>query len=250
MNLQNLYRGERLVQSASPASRALAGAAEDLLHRHLGTQPRRAGPDFLAGLTRARSELAQGILADLCRALLCEQGLDVDQMSVDQPRLRGVAPGSQHLEAARPAFYAHRDTWYANPQAQINLWLPLHEVDELNSFTFFPQAFERAVDNDSEQFDYDEFRQTGFQNPGGSARAHYPRCLEELDEAPVPVVLERAQVLWFSAAHLHQTLPNQTDQVRFSLDLRIVHRHHHQSGVGAPNVDNRSRGCTLEDYRW
>ena len=250
MNLDALYQGQLRTTPASEASLALAQAADQLIVRHLGESPRQARPEFLTRLTAARAELSQGILATLCRNLLAEQGLEPKFLAIDQPRLRGVVPGSQLLEAARPAFYTHRDTWYANPQAQINLWMPLHSVDVANSFALFPQCFARPMANDSDQFDYDQFRHTGFQNPSGSARAHYPRCLEEPQEPPLPVVLERAQLLWFSAAHLHQTLPNQTHQIRFSLDLRVVHRPDHEGGRGAPNVDNRSRGSTLEDYRW
>lgn len=249
MNWDELYAGALLQRPASPASLALVEAAEELLVRHLGSELRRPQPGFFEGLTAARHELKQGRLAPLCRNLLAEQGLPLEPLCIDQLRLRGVAPGSHQLEAARPAFYAHRDTWYANPQAQINLWIPLHRVDERNGFAFYPEAFNRPVHNDSEKFDYDAFRHVGFQQPGGALQAHYPRCLEELHDPPRPVRLERAQLLWFSAAHLHQTLPNQSPEIRFSLDLRIVHRQHHEAGRGAPNCDNRSRGCVLEDYR-
>ena len=65
-----------------------------------------------------------------------------------------------------------------------------------------------------------------------------------------PVVLAAGSLLLVSASHLHQSLPNLSDRVRFSIDLRLVHRGDLWAGRGAPNVDNRSSGGALADYTW
>jgi len=258
-----------------------------LLKRHFGENPRQPQPDHLQRLTAAREELASSCWRDRTRGWLSRlginglgrqdlgregsgsepsgmgepsgtgeradgegSGVDGESFALDRIRLRGVTPGSHKVKAAEAAFYAHRDTWYANPQAQINLWLPLHDVDGSNSFTFYPDFFEKPVANDSENFDYNAFlQQGGFQKPN-SPTVH-PRWLEQPSPpGGQPVVLSVGTFLLFAASHLHATLPNLGDQVRFSIDLRLVHRADHKMGRGAPNVDNRSQGSAIQDYVW
>ena len=47
---------------------------------------------------------------------------------------------------------------------------------------------------------------------------------------------------------LSETLPQALGRTRFSLDARLVHLGDHARGLGAPNVDGRSRGSALPDY--
>lgn len=249
--LQRLYDGEIVTQGVTSSSQSLVKRLGALLERCFGPEPREPGADFFERLTQVRSLLDQDWLRQLCRQLVEEAGFPGQQMALDRLRLRGVAPGSHRLAAAKAAFYAHRDTWYANPQSQINLWIPLHEVDASNSFAFYPGYFSQPMENDSELFDYGVFAgKGGFQSPRAAARAHFPRALQEIAEPAQAVELKAGERLWFAAAHLHQTLPNDSDKVRFSVDLRMVHRGHHLAGRGAPNVDNRARGSALEDYTW
>jgi len=248
---QRLYDGDRIVEPATGSSRALVERLGALLKTCFGANPRQAGPDFFARLTQMRAQLKEDWLRQQCRQIVEEAGFPLEQMALDQLRLRGVAPGSDQLPAAQAAFYAHRDTWYANPQSQINLWIPLHEVDASNSFAFYPGYFNQPVQNDSQDFEYEVFAgKGGFQSPGAATRAHFPRALQAISEPGQAVEMKAAELLWFSASHLHQTLPNRSQQVRFSVDLRLVHRGDEARGLGAPNVDNRSRGSALEDYTW
>lgn len=251
MNRRQLYEGALLFQSPSPASRALVKLYQGALQDFFGDCPREPAAQFFDALTRLRQQFHPPEAPRLCRQILRESGFEPDEFALDSLRIRGVAPGSHLVPAARAAFYSHRDTWYANPQAQFNLWIPLHAVDSSNSFAFYPDWFAQPIANNSEQFNYDTFRQqAGFQTPGASQTQVFPRALTQPDQGALPVELEEAGRLWFSAAHLHQTLPNLSPQNRFSLDLRAVHRGDHELGRGAPNCDNRSQGCTLEDYRW
>lgn len=248
---QRLYDGEILAQPATDSSQALVERLEAQIKTCFGPHPREAGPDFFARLTQVRAQLNQDWLRQLCRQIVEEAGFPPEQMALDQLRLRGVAPGSDQLPAAQAAFYAHRDTWYANPQSQINLWIPLHEVSASNSFAFYPAYFSQPIENDSQDFEYQAFAgKGGFQSPGAATLAHFPRALRAISEPGQAVELQAGERLWFSAAQLHQTLPNRSQQVRFSVDLRLVHRGDEARGLGAPNVDNRSRGSVLEDYNW
>ena len=244
---EKLYRGALLERSGGGV---FLEQLWEPIRVELGPSPRQAeAENFLESLTRLREQLSQPLWRQRSREFLAELGISAEEFAIDRFRLRGVTPGSQHIEAARAAFYAHRDTWFANPQAQINLWMPLHEVGPENSFGFYPEWFERPAENHSEQFDYDEFLgRGGFQSP--QTRAIHPHWLiPELPESQ-PVSLQAGRLLLFSAAHLHATRPNLSDQTRFSIDLRLVHRGDHQAGRGAPNVDNRCRGCALADYTW
>lgn len=236
-----LYKGERIVERGGDAFR------ESLLEA-IGPEPRRPGPHFFGRLGELRKTFDEPFWRERLRDFLRGLGVALEEFAVDRLRLRGLEPGAENIPAAAPAFYAHRDTWYANPQSQINLWMPLHDVSAKDSFAFFPALFAAPVANDSADFDYDEFKaQAGFQNPNRAAAAVFPRPLEAIGEGE-PVVMPAGSLLLFSAAHLHQTSVNRTSEVRLSIDVRLVHRGDQADGKGAPNVDNRSRGSALIDY--
>ncbi len=231
-------------------SKLLSAVAEPLLHA-LGPEPRDfQGSDFLARLNGVREELSGPPWRDLCRDFLTSQGICLDEFALDRFRLRGVAPGADNIPAAAAAFYAHRDVWYANPQSQINLWVPLHDVSRQNSFGFYPDLFDEPVENDSEGFDYGQFQAGGGFQSTARTLVH-PRWLASDQPAPpYAVELRAGELLLFSAAHLHRSLPNRSGRIRFSLDMRLVHRGDEAAGLGAPNCDNRSRGSVLGDYTW
>lgn len=128
--------------------------------------------------------------------------------------------------------------------------MPLHDVSRQNSFGFYPDLFDQAVENDSELFDYGKFQsQGGFQSTVQTL-AH-PRWLAAPQpDPPYAVELQEGHLLLFSAAHLHRSLPNRSGRVRYSLDMRLVHRGDAAAGRGAPNRDNRSRGSAMVDYAW
>ena len=165
---------------------------------------------------------------------------------MDKLRLRAITPGLETVEQAAPVFYAHRDTWYGNPPCQINLWLPLQEVDSRNSFRFYLNYFESPIANDSERFKARDFRGFGSLQPVGTQV--YPRTLENPVGELYDVTMEKGEVLLFSAAHLHQTLPNRTNRARFSLDFRFYLEEHLETGRGAPDPDNRSVGLMTGEY--
>ncbi|MCA9779739.1 MAG: hypothetical protein KC800_23585, partial [Candidatus Eremiobacteraeota bacterium] len=130
---------------------------------------------------------------------------------------------------------------------QINLWLPLHEVDSRNSFRFYLDYFDRSIANDSERFAAQDFRGFGNLQPPGAQV--YPRALDLPTGTVHDVKMKEGEVLLFSAAHLHQTLANRTQKVRFSLDFRFYLEEHLKAGRGALDPDNRSVGLMTEDYR-
>lgn len=255
ITIDGIYGGEVTRLDPSPASEQLAAKGWALLEAHLGSDPRRAhramdNETLLARVGEARRELAGEHWVDACRAVMRAEGVPPEESAVDVPRLRVVVPGSHRLAAAAPMYLAHRDTWYANPRAQINWWIPLHDIAPDEGFTIFPRAFGVAVDNDSDRFDYPAWRaEVGWQRPHAPAGAAYPGALAELDARDaISVAGPRASVTVFAGAHLHRTNAFEGDRVRFSLDFRSVCLADHLADRGAPCVDDRSRGSTLADF--
>lgn len=255
---RRLYGGEILKQPARPASLALTETALDLLRRELGC----AWPESLheiwspSRLHAAISHVRRHCLSDAAlnrsyAALLSDLGVEAEAWRVDQPRLRAVIPGAERVPAAAPMYYAHRDTWYANSPSQLNLWIPLGDYPAAQTFVFWPERFGQPVANDSAGFDYARWqREAGFQNPAPAAGSVYPRALELPPEAPLGFDCHRGELLLFSAAQLHMTLPNPGPGIRFSLDLRLVCRQDQAQGLGAADGDNASTGSTLDEYAY
>lgn len=219
--------------------------------------PRRAqhaleGAAMHARVTRAREAVRSDARARAhFLALMDAVGLSAAENAVDDMRLRAIQSGGHRIAAASPIYTPHRDTWYANPRSQINWWVPQHDVDALETFVIYPAAFGVSVANTSAGFDYRWWRRVvGFQNPSPPPGAVYPHGVD--DPPPFEAVGFSARVgavLLFAGAHLHQTRRHDCGFTRFSIDVRTVHLADHRAGLGAPVVDDRSRGSTLSDYR-
>lgn len=250
-----LYAGAILQTAANEASLVLSEQALNLLCQVLGTRYPASLHEIWAparlhqAVTRVRRELPQNLeLRHSYSRLLTDLGLDLSQWRIDQPRLRAVIPGAERVPAAAPMYYAHRDTWYANPAAQLNLWIPLGDYPAGQTFVFWPEVFTQQVLNDSEQLNYARWKlETGFQNPdpGGGV---YPKALNLPESEPVGFACQKGDLLLFSGSQLHQTRPNPGPSIRYSLDLRLVCLTDHHTGLGAPDPDNRSQGSTLSEY--
>lgn len=253
-----LYDGALLLVHATPASLAYADAVEEILAAELAAEgdPRRvqfrlSNEEFLARFARVRSVLATPprFLRHVA-AVLESLHLEPAAFAADVPRLRAIPHDGHLIPAARPAYSAHRDTWFANPLAQLNVWMPLHDVGEGETFGFYEACWARAVPNDSDRFDYDTWKErVGWQRPGRAADAVYPTVLGSPPLGPrTPFAAARGDLLLFAAAHLHEPAHNTSGRTRLSVDFRIVHLDDHARGIAAPHTDERSRGSTLSDY--
>lgn len=248
MNFDALFSGELLRRRCGANGLSLLEKTQELVEKSLGREPEALDKDaFRLGLESCRARLSDESFVALGRGILDEVGIPRKGVMLDKLRLRAIAPGLEKIKQAAPVFYAHRDTWYGNPSCQINVWLPLQEVDSRNSFRFYLDHFEEQIANDSEHFKAEDFRGFGSLQPVGTQV--YPRALEKPDGEFFDVSMKRGEILLFSAAHLHQTLPNRTQKVRFSLDFRFFVEEHRRAGQGAPDPDNRSRGLMTGEYR-
>lgn len=178
--------------------------------------------------------------------ILKELNFSIENTYFDLIRLRSITSYLHSIEDAKPAFAIHRDTWYANPETQINWWIPLFDVDERNTFAFYPKYFSESVKNNSHEFDYSAWNRTGgFQSISESKTRIFPELKEEIDLCEeLKISCRASDLLVFSASHLHGTKPNTTRQTRFSLDFRTVDI---TDKIGAINVDNDSKGSILKD---
>ncbi|QEG00431.1 hypothetical protein Mal15_45010 [Stieleria maiorica] len=256
-----LYSGTVLVMPASESTRRIREFCWDRICQVFGDDPRGAtrridGETLFqkAGLLRRefyQSEVCRRGIADLLR----QTGCDVDDHRCDPVRLRVITEGGHHNPAAAPVYYAHRDTWYSNPQCQITWWMPLHRVETTETFSFLPDYFDRAVGNDSGGFDYRQWTskgtdlKIGWQDADAGRRELYPQLRESLPQhRRIAFEAEPGEVIVFSGQHLHQTVPIEQGETRLSVDFRTVCLSDHRQGAGPANVDNHSTGDALAGH--
>ncbi|QDV85666.1 hypothetical protein [Planctomycetes bacterium TBK1r] len=256
-----LYAGTVFLLPSSETTLRMRDHCWDRVCQVFGDDPRNASKrlsgDQLfqkAGLLRREfyeSDVCRQGIADLLR----QTGCDANQHLCDPVRLRVITEGGHHNPAAAPVYYAHRDTWYSNPQCQITWWMPLHPVSKYETFSFLPFYFDRAVDNDSGGFDYRQWTskgtdlKIGWQDAEAGRRELYPRLQESLPQAQrVAFEAQAGEVIVFSGQHLHQTVPIESGETRLSIDFRTVCLPDHDKGLGPKNVDNRSTGDALAGH--
>lgn len=205
-------------------------------------------------LSQAIADIRRDIFTDASvlshtRAVIAAAGIDPDASAIDPPRLRALMPDNHHDPASKQAYALHRDTWYANPQAQINWWIPLYDVLPHESFSFYPEYFDKEVPNDSARFDFNTLLKTaGWQGMGGGRYDCYPAAPDGFVPLRAGFAAKAGDLLAFSAAHLHGTCRNDGDRTRWSIDFRSVHLADHAAGKGAVNKDNASSPDALAAY--
>ncbi len=259
---ERLYRGDAFLLPPTGASEALVTAVRERVREELGGENIREIPlsleddDLFRRFGRIRKILyTEPRFLELARDTIAQGGFDPALAAFDPLRLRVIAHRGFENPRARPVYYPHRDTWYSHPQSIVTWWIPLDDLEEHETFVFHPRYFGEAVDNDSEIFDYREWvargwdLKIGWQDPEAGRTARYPRAHEGFDPGPgLGFSCRRGENLLFSGSHFHQTRPQATGKTRYSLDFRVVHLPDEAMGLGAPNVDNRSRGSALPDY--
>jgi hypothetical protein len=259
-----LYAGDVFLGAPTPASRALVAAVRARLAEVLGCVPaevrdapqRMPNEELFARIGALRRELyLEPRFHEQLRAVVAAGGLDPARVAFDPLRLRVVRHRGHENPLAAPVYHPHRDTWYSHPRALIAWWIPLDDLAPHETFVFHPERFRAPIANDSEIFDYGDWvrdgweLKIGWQKLAAGAEARYPRAAPGADHGTsVGFACREADNLIFSGAHLHTTLPQATGRTRFSLDFRLVDLADHAAGLGAPDVDNRSRGSSLADY--
>jgi len=256
---EGLYSGDVLVSSPVPAALALVNRARELLEAafapHHPTQAQYHVPveEYAAVLARVKPAF---IHAPICKTLIPqlieELGGDRSQVYFDVPRMRSATAHEYLTTGIAYAFHPHRDTWYSAPQAQINWWFPIYEIEPNNGMAFYPRFFARALENSSHTYNYYRWnrdnRAAAAKQVGTDTRVQ-PRLTTDVDLEPeIRVVAPVGGVMMFSGQHLHATVPNTTELTRFSIDFRTVHRGDLENGRGAQNVDSHCTGTSMRDF--
>ena len=252
----SIYRGAIVHLPATPASLALCAAVNTVIETSLtGHDPRRAHETLdytaLSALVLPlRDSLAHtNDFHTLLKALMSSAGFDAAEHAIDPLRLRSVMHNGHLSKGSEKAYSLHRDTWYGNPQAQINWWIPLQDVTPVETFAFYPEVFSTPIENSSHDFDYAQLvGKAGWQGTKGGTYANYPAAPEGLVTPAAGFAAKKGDIILFSAAQLHGTCRNDSGRTRWSLDFRSVHIGDHAAGKGANNVDNGSAPSAFDSY--
>jgi hypothetical protein len=187
---------------------------------------------------------------DLVRAIIAEAGFQREFTHYDVPKPRTSFPSGHLTTGIAFAFPWHRDVWYSAPAQQINWWLPVFPVRETNAMSFDLANFACAVPNTSCDFDYYEnnARRLNTAKSVGKESQARPGAIDHspgVDVIPLPAP---GQVLLFSGAQLHTSIPNSSGLARYSVDFRTVDTRDLLAGRGAPLADAYCTGTAVRDF--
>lgn len=188
------------------------------------------------------------------RDFLEEIGESPDDYFFDVARLR-VVPSYDYLHSGVSyAYQPHRDLWYGAPACQINTWMTVYPIEPSQTMMINPAYFGRKVENSSDSWDLKDWiekqRFQATRHVKQEERPH-PVPLQGLDDSgEIRLAGERGEMIIFSGAHLHGTVPNHGDLIRFSIDFRLFHKEDLRAARGANNVDSNAKNVEygFKDY--
>jgi hypothetical protein len=187
---------------------------------------------------------------ELVRAIIAEAGFEPEFTHYDVPKPRTSFPSGHLTTGIAFAFPWHRDVWYSAPAQQINWWLPVFPVRETNAMSFDLANFARAVPNTSGAFDYYEnnARRLNTAKSVGKESQPRPGAIDHQASVEVTPLPAPGQVLLFSGAQLHTSIPNSSGLARYSVDFRTVDTRDLLSWRGAPLADAYCTGTAIRDF--
>lgn len=187
---------------------------------------------------------------ELVRAIITEAGFEAADTHYDVPKPRTSFPADHLTTGIAFAFPWHRDVWYSAPPQQINWWLPVFPVRETNAMSFDLEHFSRAVPNTSGDFDYYEnnAQRLSTAKSVGRERQARPAAIGHTPSVDVVPLPSPGQVLLFSGAQLHRSIPNTSGLARYSVDFRTVDLPDVVAGRGAPLPDAHCTGTAIRDF--
>ncbi len=252
-----IYSGDIYRFGATKWSTRLQNFVKNATKEHLGKNYRRthetlSAQAFFERIGGLRSLIYEAQYSKTCiEHIITSLGEEAIQFAYEPPKLRAVSHEGHRNPKAAPVYYGHRDTWYATPQSTINIWIPLDDLCEEETFAFYPSFFDQALLNNSNLFNFDNNALgAGWSSSSEGIENLFPTCstLPNAHHEKTFSISEN-EILVFSGSHFHRTKKQSLGTTRFSLDFRIVHLQDHAQNRGAPNVDNASQGCCLSSYR-
>ena len=184
--------------------------------------------------------------------VLQETGVDLSATYHDYFPMRVVSAQEKFTTGLRTTVGHHRDTWGGNVQSQCNWWAPIYDLEAERTMAFYPDYWDKPTVNTTADWEFSKYLAARRETPKG-VKVPYPgapELLEPVDEANAfKVVLNAGDVLCFSSAHLHATVPNTTDVTRYSVEMRTINLADLKAGRGAPNIDNAGKNVRYNWYR-
>ena len=220
----------RLSTLAGEFVRAVFGEAPAHAQFALGAEEFKALASALVERWRRHPAALEGF-----RQVLRDVGVELDRGYWDWLHLR-IQPHQDFTETGTLGY--HRDTWSSNIDAQTNWWTPVLPITRERTIALYPAYWSRPLANTSASWDLQRVREMPL----------VPRPCEPVNaDSEVRVVIEPGDLLCFSGAHLHASVPNTSGATRFSVEVRTVSAVDVQAGRGARNVDGEAPWVA---WRW
>jgi len=251
-----LFKGDLIVFRQLPALIEMNRKLALLIKTHMSEkQPFKAEAQFNQEIVRLQQQFqASTEIRHQFRLALKQAGVDLERNYADHLFLRCVPPKQHRNQRFRGHIGYHRDTWGSNIQHQINWWSPVHPVTEQNTIAFYPDYWKKPIANTSDRWSYEAFckaRKVADKDKSGSEQINYPYAPEILetvdDRSQTAVVIEPGDLLCFSSAHLHASIPNSSAMARYSTELRSFNLEDLEYQRMPENVDNAG---TEPHYEW
>lgn len=254
-----LFRGDIIIHRNLSVLSALMEFSDTLLRKHLAVDyPPTAhlsldSQAFLDRSCAAQKEFRQSKNAkQLFFKVLTQVGLDPATTFYDHFPMRVVPCEKRFHGAHRSAIGHHRDTWGSNLQSQLNWWAPLYPITAQRSIALYPDYWTRPVANTTASWSFEAYLNSRAQ--GKEDRfIDYPSAPQPsqiIDETnAVKVEMSPGELLNFSSAQLHASVPNGTDQIRYSVEMRTLCTQDLQAKRQAPNIDNAGKEAMFQWFR-
>jgi hypothetical protein len=183
-------------------------------------------------------------------AALEHVGVDAARTYWDSIHMRVVPPADPNDQRQTGTIGIHRDTWSSNVLQQLNWWATVRPLSADRTIAFFPAYWSRPIDNTSADWDLDVVRERRRMGERDEDIPIVPEPTEPVDRSSeLRLVIEPGDLLCFSGAHLHASVPNTSGKARYSVELRTVNIDDFTSNRGAPGLDGRAPKVPLEWFR-
>ena len=251
-----LFRGDLLIQTDIKAMHQVIVWTRDLLDQTLPINATKiqASLDpkaFLKHTAKAQESFrkSEAIRKHFFGALV-ECGVDIQHTYYDHFPLRIVPSGDEYGGARNSSISHHRDTWGSCIHSQINWWAPIFELEKSRTIAIYPDYWTHPLANNTQQWRFEKHIESRRITPKGM-QAPYPSApspTEAVNESNmIPVMLNPGDILSFSSAHLHASVPNTSSFTRYSVEMRTINLADLQQNRMAPNVDNQGERPM---YQW
>ena len=249
---ESIYDGDLLVFKKVPPMEEFCAFTDALISEVFGTtDPVRAQFELDREKYLSRVETLQmrfrkdARAKDLFLAALGYVGVDLRRTFWDWLYLRVSPHGEEHSGRRTAKLGFHRDTWSSNVYAQTNWWAPIYSISPGRTIAFYGEYWGKPLKNTSANWNLEEIRS------GRSSAPLVPEPTETVNTASeLRPVIEPGDLLCFSGAHLHASVPNSTGVARFSVEVRTVDaRDAAEDGRSAPNVDGEAPRVAKDWFR-